>query len=1133
MLEALLNEYIMDTENPILNYKIGREYEKIGQTAAAVSYFLRASERTSDKVLSYECLIRIGKAFEKQQNRNFTVKCTYRSAIACCPDRPEAYYFLAKHYNAEQNYTESYLLCRLAEFNCKEESYSDLGVDYPGRYGLYYYEAIASWWYGKNPEARNLFDKLNRSYWNKLEDFQKTEVKTYTDLIQTKMGSKKNKIVDYCTFFEPTGKEMLRLRIAILNDYVDEFIVVESSKTQSGVPIPYELENVIEKYNLPKNKIRILKLDIPDAENLIVEEIDKLNCYENNSSNIESLRSRVRDRMQKNALLSVLDEYNDNDVFIISDIDEIIKPKNIEFVSNIVRHHPDCVIRIPIAHLEGRADLRVYMRDTDQPKEWTGMIVTTKNHLMKTTPNQIRSGIFNRLPIEYIMEDGKRMEDMGWHFSWMGGKAITKLKSKIFTHHADSFSYLVSSSYEGMDEFLDSIELKEGSISPSGDKNTILKSYPIENLPKEIFEMPEIEEFLFPKIESEKNPMITNTKQDTKETIIEAYREYDSRFVWGWCTLDKAGSFVDYVDEICSRVDNPVCVEIGIFAGKSALPVALELKRHNKGKLYAIDPWKNDEAVKGYEETNDHYEYWKNIDLQSMYRFFLNLLKEYDAENFVEVWPVASDDTPIIENIDFLYIDGQHTDQAHRDVLKFATRVKLDGYCIADDVAWGEVSKVPSMLQSLGFKMVHQLDSAFVFKRTSIIDFTKETVIEAYKKYDSQLCWGWCTLDKAGCFVDYINEICNSVDNPVCVEIGVFGGKSVLPVALELKRHNKGKLYAIDPWTNEESGKGYENLGSEYEYWKNVDLQYMHQFFLDLLKEYDVENYVEVLRVTSDNAPIIENIDYLYIDGQHTDQAHRDVLKFATRVKIGGYCIADDVSWGEVSKVPGMLEALGFMHVHQVDNAYIFKRTNAIDFTKDENNIFKINTGSAKRAFIVDNFYENPMAIREFAQKQEFIEGGLGRGFIGRRTVQQFLFPGIKEAFESIMQKKITFWKEHGMNGRFQLNIAGEQLVYHCDSQKYAAMIYLTPNAPPSCGTSTFKHKKSGVYHNSDPRIMEVFAGVKTTMDGTIHDKVDSFGNIFNRLVIFDAGCIHAASDYFGADMEDGRLWHMFFFDAE
>lgn len=410
---------------------------------------------------------------------------------------------------------------------------------------------------------------------------------------------------------------------------------------------------------------------------------------------------------------------------------------------------------------------------------------------------------------------------------------------------------------------------------------------------------------------------------------------------------------------------------------------------------------------------------------------------------------------------------------------------------------------------------------------------SKDIIIEAHQKYDSQLCWGWCSLDKSGAFVDYIDDVCSRVENPVCVEIGVFGGKSVLPVALELKRHNKGKLYAIDPWTSEEAGKGYENLGEQYTYWTNVDLQKMYEFFMNLLKEYDVENYVDVIKTTSDDAPIIEDIDFLYIDGQHTDQAHRDVMKFATRVKLDGYCVVDDVSWGEVKDVPNMLDALGFTHIHYLDTAYVYKRKNIVDFTKDETNIFKINTSLAKRAFVVDNFYKDPMAIREFAQRQEYVEGGLGRGFIGRRTVYQFLFPGIKQSFESIMQKKITAWKEHGMNGRFQLNIGGEQLVYHCDSQKYAAMIYLTPNAPPRCGTSTFMHKKTRVYHNSDPRLNEVFYGIKTTMDRTPYDKVDSFGNIFNRLVIFDAGCIHAATDYFGADMEDGRLWHMFFFDAE
>ena len=185
-----------------------------------------------------------------------------------------------------------------------------------------------------------------------------------------------------------------------------------------------------------------------------------------------------------------------------------------------------------------------------------------------------------------------------------------------------------------------------------------------------------------------------------------------------------------------------------------------------------------------------------------------------------------------------------------------------------------------------------------------------------------------------------------------------------------------------------------------------------------------------------------------------------------------------------------------------------------------------------KRAFIVDNFYHNPYAVREFAVQQSYVEGGIGRGFIGRRTEQQFLFPGLKESFEEILNLRITKWEEHGMNGRFQLNMAGEPIVYHCDDQRFAAMIFLTPNAPPEAGTSTFMHKESRVFHNSDPNIMAAF-NQKTFLDKTPYETVDRFGNIFNRLVIFNGGCLHAATTYFGSDFNDGRLWHMFFFDAE
>ena len=189
-----------------------------------------------------------------------------------------------------------------------------------------------------------------------------------------------------------------------------------------------------------------------------------------------------------------------------------------------------------------------------------------------------------------------------------------------------------------------------------------------------------------------------------------------------------------------------------------------------------------------------------------------------------------------------------------------------------------------------------------------------------------------------------------------------------------------------------------------------------------------------------------------------------------------------------------------------------------------------INQNANKRAFIVDDFYQDPHSIRQFALEQKYIQGGFGRGFIGARTEQQFLFEGLKERFEEIMGMKITKWEEHGMNGRFQKNIAGEPLVYHCDSQRYAAMIYLTPDAPVGTGTSTFQHRDTKIFHNSHPDILKAF-DPECHLDGNKYDVVDRFGNIFNRLVIFDSGCIHAATDYFGWKDENCRLWHMFFFD--
>ena len=162
--------------------------------------------------------------------------------------------------------------------------------------------------------------------------------------------------------------------------------------------------------------------------------------------------------------------------------------------------------------------------------------------------------------------------------------------------------------------------------------------------------------------------------------------------------------------------------------------------------------------------------------------------------------------------------------------------------------------------------------------------------------------------------------------------------------------------------------------------------------------------------------------------------------------------------------------------------------------------VTSVNQRAQKTVWVVDNFYTDPYAVREFALKQEFKEDL--RYYKGRRTEEQFYVPGTKEAFERIMGIKIREWESHGMNGRFQYCVPEDPIVYHNDGQTWAAMIYLHPNPAYSCGTSLYA-TKDGAMRTTDSNFEGAYDG--GFYDGTKFELVDSIGNVFNRLFIFDA----------------------------
>ena len=188
---------------------------------------------------------------------------------------------------------------------------------------------------------------------------------------------------------------------------------------------------------------------------------------------------------------------------------------------------------------------------------------------------------------------------------------------------------------------------------------------------------------------------------------------------------------------------------------------------------------------------------------------------------------------------------------------------------------------------------------------------------------------------------------------------------------------------------------------------------------------------------------------------------------------------------------------------------------------------FELSNNQTKKLFVVDNFYNDPYTVRDIALSMEFVADI--RYYKGLRSTVPYRSQQIKDYFEKIIGEPIVNWENHGFNGCFQITTAEDPQVYHCDQQKWAAMIYLTPNAPYDSGTRLHIHRETGMFHGTDPNIGNAFAG--GFYDSTKFDTFAYAGNVFNRLVIMDARNIHSAGTYFGNSRETGRLVQLFFFD--
>lgn len=173
-LNQLLEEYINDPEDSNTNLLLAFHYNEINQTASAISFFLRTAERTRNKELQYECMLKAASCFESQGMRSISVKGLLQHAISILPRRPEAYLALSviqETTDSLSNWIDSYQTASQAlefcNFNLPPLKFNQ----YPGKFALYFQKGHTAWWTGLCEQSREIFSDLYYNWQNEMDEF--------------------------------------------------------------------------------------------------------------------------------------------------------------------------------------------------------------------------------------------------------------------------------------------------------------------------------------------------------------------------------------------------------------------------------------------------------------------------------------------------------------------------------------------------------------------------------------------------------------------------------------------------------------------------------------------------------------------------------------------------------------------------------------------------------------------------------------------------------------------------------------------------------------------------------------------------------------------------------------------------
>lgn len=210
------------------------------------------------------------------------------------------------------------------------------------------------------------------------------------------------KIYDCFPFYNEL--DLLELRLTELYDHVDHFVLVEATTTFTDKPKPLYFEENKSRYAKWLDKIIHVKVeDMP-----------------------HSTDPWVNDRFQRDQIFRGIKDAAPDDLILVSDLDELIRPEAIEHMRN--SQESLFALRMPLFNFKFN-----YMRVSAGAYDIWGM-AGRRSLFEYIMPDAFRFMRFQFMGSRGVDRGCEVIEHAGWHFGYLGDAEWLKDKAQSFAH---------------------------------------------------------------------------------------------------------------------------------------------------------------------------------------------------------------------------------------------------------------------------------------------------------------------------------------------------------------------------------------------------------------------------------------------------------------------------------------------------------------------------------------------------------------------------------------------------------------------------------------------------------------------------------------------------------------------------